>query len=112
MILDSLDLDAATFAQRIGWELKPEGLCKDDICIPLPPGGQDQLNVRALAARLNMAVVTDEKHGLSAVGPQAGGKALSSARAPELTLPDWRGELFSLSSLRGQRVLLLAWASW
>ena len=41
------------------------------------------------------------------------GHALASAEAPELELPDLRtGELFRLSSLRGQKVMLLAWASW
>jgi len=30
----------------------------------------------------------------------------------ELELPDADGNLFKLSSLRGQKVLLAAWASW
>jgi hypothetical protein len=31
---------------------------------------------------------------------------------PEVTLPDRHGNPFSLSSLLGTKVLLLAWASW
>lgn len=59
-----------------------------------------------------MPLVHDEAAGLWALGPEAGGKALSSAVAPELELPDWRGESFRLSSLRGKKVLLVAWAPW
>ncbi|MEA3019919.1 MAG: Redoxin, partial [Actinomycetota bacterium] len=35
-----------------------------------------------------------------------------TAEAPELTLPDLDGNPFSLSTLHGQKVLLVAWASW
>jgi peroxiredoxin len=37
-------------------------------------------------------------------------RALATAEAPELTLPDLDGNEFKLSSLRGQKVLLFAWA--
>ena len=40
------------------------------------------------------------------------GKALSTVVAPDLTLPTSDGDPFDLSSLRGQKVLLVAWASW
>ena len=50
------------------------------------------------------------------LGPRPGDgghrAALSTAVAPELTLPTIDGEPFDLSSLRGQKVLLVAWASW
>ena len=41
-----------------------------------------------------------------------GGRTLASAECPEITLPDLDGEAFSLSSLRGRKVVLVAWASW
>jgi hypothetical protein len=31
---------------------------------------------------------------------------------PDLTLPDVQGNPFSLRSLHGKKVLLIAWASW
>ena len=37
---------------------------------------------------------------------------LTSAEAPDLLLPDWKGVEFALRSLRGRKVLLVAWASW
>ena len=67
-----------------------------------------------VAERLGMPLVHDEAQGLWALGPETAvtGRALTSAVAPELTLPDVEGRPFTLSSLRGQKVLLLAWASW
>ena len=45
------------------------------------------------------------------LGPAAiGSRTLTSARAPEMCLPDLDGKEFRLSSLRGQKVLLFAWA--
>jgi peroxiredoxin len=46
------------------------------------------------------------------LGPRATGHALENAVAPELVLPDLDGKPFALSSLRGSKVFLLAWASW
>ena len=99
--------------------MKPEGLCKADRCVPasdcrLPSadGGPDLIDVRVLAERLGMALVHDEAHGLWALGPESGGHALLSAELPEISLPDRHGDPFSLSSLRGTKVLLVAWASW
>jgi hypothetical protein len=48
-----------------------------------------------------------------ALGPEAGGRALTTAALPDLEFPDVRtGEPFALRSLRGQRFVLAAWASW
>ena len=113
MILTTLHVDPAELARRTGWEIKPEGACKEDRCVPLPgsPVG-GPVDVRVFAERLGMPLVHDEAHGLWCLGPEAGGHALTSARAPVLELPDLDGNLFRLSSLRGQKVLLVAWASW
>jgi hypothetical protein len=58
-----------------------------------------------------MPLVHDEGAGLWALGPETlSGHALPSAEAPELVLPTIDGEEFRLSSLRGEKVLLVAWA--
>jgi hypothetical protein len=113
MLLTSLHLDPATFARRTGWAITPEGACKGDRCVPLPPASPSGLlPVQALAARLGMPLIRDEPSGLWCLGPESGGPALTSAQAPDLTLPDLAGRDFHLNSLRGQKVLLVAWASW
>ena len=112
MILETVEIDPTELARRTGWEIKPEGACKGERCVPLPPMATGRIDVRLLAGRLGMPLVHDEPSGLWCLGPEAGGRALTSARAPELVLPDLAGTPFSLASLRGTKVLLVAWASW
>jgi hypothetical protein len=112
MILDRLEVSAEELERRTGWELKPEGACKGDRCVPIPDADGGALDANVLAERLGMALVHDEAHGLWALGPESGGRALLSADMPDVTLPDRNGRPFSLRSLRGTKVLLLAWASW
>ena len=112
MLLTSLAVDRREFERRTGWEIKPEGACKEDICVPLGGAGGDSLDALLLSDRLGMPLVADQASGLWSLGPEAGGRALTSARAPELALPDLEGREFRLSSLLGKKVLLVAWASW
>jgi hypothetical protein len=114
VILDSLTVDADSFAERTGWVAKPEGLCKADMCVPAPGAdrGDGTLDVSVVADRLRMPLLHDESGGVWALGPESGGRALASATAadPELMTAD--GNPFKLSSLHGRKVLLVAWASW
>ena len=117
VLLDDLQVEPDAFERRTGWVLKPEGACKAEVCVPLPTEARSaggRLDVRVIAERLGMPLVHDEPHGLWALGPETSvtGRALTSAVAPELTLPDMSGQSFKLSSLRGQKVVLVAWASW
>ena len=112
MILDSPRVDPAELERRTGWAIKPEGACKDERCVLLPPGEDERLEARVLAERLGMPLVRDAATGLLCLGPEAGGRALTSTVAPALELPDLEGRSFSLGSLRGRKVLLYAWASW
>ncbi len=112
MISDSPTITRSDFEQQTGWEIKPEGACLGERCIPLPGPVTETLDLNTISGLLAMPLIHDEVAGLWALGPESGGKALVSAQAPQLTLPDWKGETFQLSSLRGQKVLLIAWASW
>lgn len=112
MILRSLEIDTEILARETGWAVEPDGLCKDGVCVPFSSRGSDRIDARAVAAALTMPLVEDATAGLWALGPRAGGRALGSAKAPELVLPAVDGRPFHLSSLRGQKVLLVAWASW
>jgi hypothetical protein len=100
------------FESRSGWHLRPEGLCQGEVCVPLrsSPTLGELLDVRVPASALGMPVVEDGD--LVALGPRAFQPTLPSAEAPPLVLPDVHGEPFDLASLRGTKVLLLAWASW
>lgn len=112
MISDTPVVDRRHFEQRTGWALKPEGACKGDICIPLADAPEgDTVDLASIARQMGLPLVHDAEHGLWALGPEAaGGRALATAEAPNLTLPDVHGDTFELASLRGQKVFLYAWA--
>jgi hypothetical protein len=112
MILETLAIDPAELERRTGWEIKPEGACKGERCVPLPQLDGQPIDARLLAERLGMPLVHDEPTGLWCLGPEAGGRALQSVNVPDLVLPDMCGQDFHLRSLRGRKVLLVAWASW
>jgi hypothetical protein len=113
---DQLDhVSAGDFSSATGWDPKPQGLCRGEVCVPAPGSlrGDGTVDVAAAAARLGMPVVHDDEHGLTAIGPGSStGHTLSSAAAPDPELIDRHGEPFRLSSLRGRKILLVAWASY
>lgn len=112
VILQTLDVDADVFERETGWVLKPEGACRGAACVPLRSTGPT-LDARVLSERLGMPLVHDARHGVWALGPPTvSGRALDSADAPDFTLPDLDGRPFRLGSLRGRKVVLVAWASW
>ncbi len=107
MILDRLDIGTSEFAVGTGWDIKPQGACKGEVCVPLPNG----FELADCADRLGMELVHDAAAGLWALGPESlNGRALVTAQAPELVLNDLDGTEFRLSSLRGQKVVIVAWA--
>ena len=114
MVLERPEVDRAALAARTGWEIKPEGACKADRCVPLPDAPADgPIDARMLSERLGMALVSDESHGLWALGPGVRTAGRCCRREmPDLELPDRNGRPFSLRSLRGTRFVMVAWASW
>jgi hypothetical protein len=111
MLLRSLRVPKREFEAGTGWALKPEGACRGDVCIPLSKRAGDVIDVAQVASDIGMPLVEEAEHGLWALGPASfGSRALPSAEAPDLRLPDLDGTEFRLSSLRGQKVLLYAWA--
>ena len=116
MILETLEhVHAAAIADRTGWDAKPQGLCRGELCVPAPGALREDgtVDVEVMAQRLGMPLVHDAEHGVWALGPAtATGRALSTAAAADPELIDRAGNPFRLSSLRGRKVLLVAWASY
>ncbi len=114
MILTSSRPAVADIEAGTGWALKPEGACRGEVCVPLPGnivGADGTVDVERFAERLGMPLVLDETTGLSVLGPSSiSGRALVTAVAPDLTLPDIDGNEFQLSSLLGRKVVMVAWS--
>ena len=111
------DLDTA-----LGWTLKPEGLCRGDVCVPLRDqtfADADRLDVAMVARALGQPIVVDSARGVAAIGTAASTRIeqMASLQAPAFSLPrisagDDDGELVSLADFDRRKVLLLAWSSW
>jgi hypothetical protein len=111
--LDAVSVDA--FADATGWDPKPQGLCRGEVCVPAPGARRDDgtIDVALAAERLGMPLVHDPQAGVWALGPgTTSGHVLSSAIAPDPTLIDRHGEPVRLSTLHDRKVLLVAWASY
>jgi hypothetical protein len=113
-------LPADALLAATGWELKPQGLCRDEVCIPVRAGmvadatGGKRVNLSALAEALARPLATDGDEQVAYLGAsaQARADALRSLQAPDFELPDLGGKLHRLSDQRGKKVLLVAYASW
>ncbi len=67
-----------------------------------------------MAATLDRPLALDADARAAYLGVSAGerAQALGSLLAPDFTLPDLAGRPHTLSSYRGRKILLVAWASW
>ena len=107
-----------------GFELKPEGACLDELCVPVRQdrdsdlfvrrAGQGWFNVTGLARKLQQAYAVDHEHQVWSLGeiPVTRTPFLNAAMAPDFELPNRAGELVRLSDFRGRKVLVVTWASW
>jgi hypothetical protein len=102
----------------LGWTLKPEGLCRDDVCVPVRDRtalvAGDRVDVLAAADALGRPSVLDAELGIVAVAldREQRATALESLVAPDVTLRDLDGVPHRLSQWRGQKRLLHAFSSW
>jgi hypothetical protein len=115
VLLTSLTTSVDELHRSTGWESKPEGLCRGEICVPAPGARRDDamIDVAVVAERLAMPLVHDDASSLWALGPSTlSGRALETAVVPPLTMTHLDGTPFDFSSLLGRKVILAAWASW
>ncbi len=123
LVDDDRLLVPSEYVQAItGFELKPQGLCAGDVCIPIPSDagwlvkqdGATYFNVSGFAHKVDQvfAVDVEQKVWSFTPVPRAQTQPLLAGNAPDFALPNRAGKLVRLSDFRGKKVLLLTWASW
>lgn len=114
----SVRLEAEALERALGWKLEPQGLCRGDVCMPIAgrPGlvADGRVDLAGFAALTQRPLVLDLEERVAALGASGRerGEALRGGIAPDFTLPDLGGHEWTLSSFRGKKVLLIAYASW
>lgn len=118
---DGLWITFEDLHKNFDWTVRPEGVCKGQVCIPIPPArksefvqNEGRFNLAAFSRLLGDAVVHSDD--LSAwvfldAAPKPQGH-LTSLEAADFALPDLDGRMHRLSDYRGNKVFLFAWASW
>ena len=117
---DDLWLPIEDLTRATGWTMKPEGLCRGEVCVPVPKDQNDQfvregaVNVAEFWRHTDSPVLHDAAGDTWMLGNSAGerARALETLEAPDFTLPDLDGKPHSLSDYRGKRVFLTTWSSW
>ena len=97
-----------------GWTLKPEGMCLDEVCVPMPATRRAAWMWRrsgdGWGGRWCMTLAGET--WVLGAGAEQRNEALAGLMAPDFTLPDLAGMPHTLSALRGRKVFLSTWASW
>lgn len=116
---DTLLVAPGDVERATGWELRDEGLCHGDVCVPVRDSDgltvDGEISLARLAAALHRPVAYEPSDpAIAVLGDSAGELAdtMRSLDAPPFTLPDLDGNPLSLSDFTGRKKLLLAWSSW
>ena len=107
---DQLWISPEVLRELTGWQLKPEGLCKGEICTIVDDAATarlvegDRVHASGLWELLGRPVLRDADSTTWLLGEAAADRSrgLESLEAPDFTLPD----------IEGKKVFLSTWASW
>lgn len=105
---------AADLPKINDFELKPQGACREDLCIPISKNLKqgEWFNLTGFAGHVHEAFVADS--GVWSFGevPVLRGSFVNSRIAPDFAVPDRTGRIVHLNDFRGKKVLVVTWASW
>lgn len=121
-------ITTADLKRATRFEVKPQGVCRDELCFPLPKAKHDAFihkdagngnssqtwfNITAFADLVHQPVAHDAALGTWYFGLRSDQRQqLTLLQAPDFALPDLHGNLNRLSDFRGKKILLVTWASW
>jgi AhpC/TSA family len=120
---DQLWITTADLKRATRFEVKSQGVCRDELCFPLPKSKQQSFlreesgtrwfNLTAFAQLVHQPVAHDAALSTWYFGLRSDQRqGLSSLQAPDFTLPDLHGKPHRLSDFHGKKILLVTWASW
>jgi hypothetical protein len=117
---DHVVLAPADLESVLGWDLKPEGLCCGEVCVPVrdrslvePAGEGNGVSLQGVASLLDRPLVVDLEAGVAALGaPRADRRRALAGTAPSFTLPDLDGHVHDLEEWHDRKKVLVAFASW
>jgi peroxiredoxin len=116
---DAVVVAAQDLGAAIGWTLKPEGLCRGDVCVPITDHAalsvDGEIDLRAVASALRAPFVVDDELEVAVLGTSAADRAAERASmrvAPDLPLRDLDGNVHRWSELGRRKKVLTTWASW
>ena len=117
---DELLINPKDLGQISGFEIKPEGACFRELCIPLndqllvEQDGKQWFNLTAFANLLDQPYVADHEAGVWSFAeiPAKRANMMVDAMAPDIELTDRTGEVVRLADLKGKKALIVTWSSW
>jgi hypothetical protein len=103
-----------------GFELKPEGACYADMCIPLNDKllltheGEQWFDLTVFADLLGQAYVVDREAGVWSFAeiPAKRRNMMVDAMAPDFEVNDRKGNVVRMADLKGKKALIVTWSSW
>ena len=103
-----------------GFELKQEGACFKDMCIPMnddllvEQNGRQWFDLTAFADLLGQPYVADRESRVWSFAeiPAKREGMLVNAMAPEFEVTDRQGKVVRLADFKGKKALIVTWSSW
>jgi hypothetical protein len=105
-----------------GFELKPQGACFEDLCIPLKDhspllkqqAGHQWFDLVAFADSLEQPYVNDADNSVWSFGeiPDKRQSMMNDAMAPDFEVVDREGKVIRMSDYKGKKALIITWSSW
>ncbi len=110
----------ADLPQINGFELKPEGACYQDMCIPLTDNllveqnGTQWFDLTAFADLLEQPYVADTDASVWSFAemPAKRESMMVDAQAPDVEITDRSGKVIRLADFKGKKALIVTWSSW
>ena len=100
---EGLLLSAEALLTATGWQLKPEGLCQGDVCVPA--------TLTAPVALEDVAALLGRPLAHAVLGEAAGTVMTAGDSAPTFTLPGVDGERVAVGG-QGRKTAVVAWSTW